>query len=367
MREPLSHRIPGYYAERLGPLRAVAAAHPGGLVDLSLGTPVDPTPDVIGRALAAAWDAPGYPLTVGLPELRETCLGWLHSVVGAAADAEIGVLPVIGSKEFVGAAALQLGLRPGDVVAQPRLAYPTYAVGAAAAGCEIVGWDPDSDLDPRARLVWVNSPSNPDGRVLDVDETRRLVEAARAQGAVVISDECYVDFGWTAKPVSVLDPRVNGGSLDGLLALYSLSKRSNLAGYRTAFVAGDPGLVDELTSVRRNLGFIVPLPQQRAMIAALSDESHVAEQRARYAARREVLIPAFTAAGYEISRSDGGLYLWLGRPGSDGDEIAGALARDGILAVPGIAYGVDGRDHVRVAITATDEAVRVVRERLSTP
>src|SRR3954467_1986233 len=286
----VSSRLPDFPWDKLAGQVERARAHPGGIVDLSIGTPVDPTPGVVQEALRAAADSPGYPTTIGLPTTRQAALDWLsssHAVTGLALDQ---VLPVIGSKELIASLAVHLGLGPGDLVVLPELAYPTYEVGAALAGARTIATDSLTALGPeRPALLWLNSPSNPTGRVLPPEHLRKVVDWCRERGTVLVSDECYLEFGWEAEPVSVLHPSVSGGSAEGILAVHSLSKRSNLAGYRCAFVAGDPALVGELLAVRKNLGLIMPGPQQAAMAAALGDDAHVAEQHARYAARRAVL------------------------------------------------------------------------------
>ncbi len=220
------------------------------------------------------------------------------------------------------------------------------------------------ELGPaRIRLLWVNSPANPTGQVLPAEHMAKIVDWARQRGTIVISDECYFELGWDAEPVSVLDPRVCGGDPTGLIAVHSLSKRSNLAGYRAAWVAGDPAIVSALLEVRKHAGLIVPGPVQAAMVAALGDDSHVAEQRERYARRRAVLRPALEAAGMRIEHSEGGLYLWATR-----DEDCWAtvehLASHGILVAPGEFYGAAGQRFVRVALTAGDERIAQVGTRL---
>jgi succinyldiaminopimelate transaminase len=359
-----SAALPDFPWDLLEPAKAVAAAHPGGIVDLSIGTPVDPVPESIRAALAEASDAPGYPLTAGTPQLRDALAGWFARECGVSG--RVGVLPTIGSKELVAWLPTLLGIGPGDVVVIPSVCYPTYEVGVRLAGAEVVRSDSLTALgpDPRVRLVWVNSPSNPTGRVLPPAHLRKVVDWARERGAVVASDECYLSLGWDETPVSVLSDDVCSGDYAGLLAVHSLSKRSNLAGYRAGFVGGDPGLVGELLAVRKHAGMIVPAPVQAAMVAALGDESHVAAQRARYAGRREILSVALTGAGFEITHSQAGLYLWAGR-----DEECWAtvdwLAQRGILAAPGSFYGPGGARHVRVALTATDERVAAAAERLA--
>src|SRR6266498_2499665 len=224
----VSSTLPDFPWDLLEPAKAVAAAHPGGIVDLSIGTPVDPVPSFIREALFAASDAPGYPLTAGTPALREAIASWLASACGASGT--LGVLPTIGSKELVAWLPTLLGIGAGDVVVIPAICYPTYEVGVRLAGATAVRTDSLTALgpDPRVRMIWINSPSNPTGKVLPVEHLRKVVAWARERGAVVASDECYAELGWTAEPVSVLHPDVCDGSHDGLLAVYSLSKQSNL-------------------------------------------------------------------------------------------------------------------------------------------
>ncbi|MBP2340896.1 succinyldiaminopimelate transaminase [Saccharothrix coeruleofusca] len=343
---------------------AKARTHPGGVVDLSVGTPVDPVPRVIREALASVADQPGYPTTHGTPELRAAAVGALRRRHGLPELDPDAVLPTIGSKELVAWLPALLGLGPGDVVAIPELAYPTYEVGARLAGATPVRLA-DGEAPPEGtRLVWLNSPSNPTGRVLSAERMAEAVAAARAVGAVVASDECYLALPWSADPVSVLDPAVRGGGLDGVLAVHSLSKTSSLAGYRAGFVTGDPVLVKNLLEVRKHAGMIVPRPVQAAMTAALEDDEHVTAQRDRYRARREALLPALRAAGFAVDHSEAGLYLWSTR-GEDAWETVGWLAERGILAAPGTFYGPAGGRHVRVALTATDERIAAAVERLT--
>jgi succinyldiaminopimelate transaminase len=276
------------------------------------------------------------------------------------------VLPTIGSKELVAGLPALLGLGPQDIVVIPPVCYPTYEVGARLAGARVMRTDSLTAVGPssRVRLVWVNSPSNPTGRVLPAVHLRKVVDWARPRGAVVASDECYLTLGWEGPaPVSVLSPAVCGPSFDGVLAVHSLSKRSNLAGYRAGFVAGDPALVAELLAVRKHAGAMVPAPVQAAMAAALGDEAHVKEQRDRYQRRRSALMAALTAAGFEVSHSSAGLYLWATRD-EDCWSTVDWLAQRGILVAPGAFYGPTGERHVRVALTATDERVAAAAARL---
>jgi succinyldiaminopimelate transaminase len=334
------------------------------VVDLSVGTPVDPVPAVVQAALAATTDTPGYPATYGTAQLREAAAGWMrrrHAVAGAD---PANVLPILGAKELVAWLPTLLGLGAGDTVGLPVLAYPTYDVGARLAGAQPLVVDGTLALGPAPlAMLWVNSPANPTGEVFGVDHLRKLVEWSRERGTVLVSDECYVEFGWDERAVSILRSDVCGDSHDGLLAVHSLSKRSNLAGYRAGFVAGDGALIAELLEVRRHAGMIMPAPVQAAMVAALDDDLHVDEQRARYLRRRAVLWAALESAGFAIEHSQGGLYVWATRDEDCWDSVRW-LADRGVLVAPGSFYGTAGRRHVRVSLTATDERVAAAAARL---
>jgi succinyldiaminopimelate transaminase len=357
--------LPEFPWDTLADAKALAGAHPDGVVDLSIGTPVDPVAPVIREALAAASSASGYPATAGTAELRASAVAALRRRFGVTGLPEAAVLPVIGTKELIAWLPTLLGLGPADVVVVPELAYPTYDVGARLAGAQVVRADSLTQLGPQSpALVYLNSPSNPTGRVLGPDHLRKVVGWARERGVVVASDECYLGLGWEAEPLSVLHPAVCDGDHTGLLAVHSLSKSSSLAGYRAGFVAGDPGLVAELLAVRKHAGMIVPTPVQAAMVAALDDDDHEKVQRECYARRRAVLAPALRTAGFAIDDSEAGLYLWAtrGEPSRDSVEW---LASQGILVAPGEFYGPGGGRHVRVALTATDERIDAAVQRLS--
>ncbi|WP_198950252.1 succinyldiaminopimelate transaminase [Kineosporia sp. A_224] len=360
--------LPDFPWDRLAPYGDRARAHPGGIVDLSIGTPVDPTPAVVRDALVAASDAPGYPQTYGTPALREAVAGWFARRRGVPGLDPDGVLPTIGSKELVAWLPTLLGLGPGDLVVHPEVAYPSYDVGARLAGAAPLPADGTAQVGPaasRVGLVWVNSPSNPTGRVLGVEHLAKVVAWARSIGAVVASDECYAELGWDVEDVpSILDPRVCGGSHDGLLAVYSTSKQSNLAGYRAAFAAGDPVLVRRLLEVRKHAGMMMPWPVQEALRVAVGDDAHVAEQKERYRARREVARAALLGAGFTIDHSEAGLYLWATR-GEPCWDTVDRLAARGVLVAPGAFYGAAGAEHVRVALTATDERIAALADRLA--
>ncbi|MGA7203491.1 MAG: succinyldiaminopimelate transaminase [Specibacter sp.] len=375
-RPPFGLQLPEYPWDAMAPYQAMAAKHPDGVVNLSIGTPVDPTPALIQEALVAAADAPGYPTTHGTPALRQAIVDWFarrRNVPGLNPD---DVMPTVGSKELVAWLPMLLGLGAGDVVVRPTVAYPTYDMGAVFAGATAIAADNldelDADTRARVRLVWVNSPGNPTGIVRDVASLRELVRQARELGAVVASDECYGELGWGpwdpengGEPVpSILDPRVSGGSTDGLLAVYSLSKQSNVAGYRAAFVAGDSAIMANLVNSRKHAGMIVPYPVQEAMRVALGDDAHVSAQKELYRRRRAVLVGALEDFGLTIHHSEAGLYLWC-TAGEDTWTTIGRLAELGIVAGPGVFYGEAGNGFIRVALTGTDERIAAAARRLT--
>lgn len=363
--------LPDYPWNALAPYAARAAEHEGGAVNLSIGTPVDPTPEIIIRALRESANAPGYPTTHGTPELREAIVNWFgrrRDVRGLGTD---DVMPTVGSKELVAWLPLLLGLGAGDLVVRPLVAYPTYDIGAQLAGADSIAADSLDGLseDDRARvkLVWVNSPGNPTGIVRGAAELKALVDDARSLGAVVASDECYAELGWGEHEdgvPSILHDSVSGGDMSDLLCVYSLSKQSNLAGYRAAFVAGAPNLMPALVNNRKHAGMIVPAPVQAAMIAALNDDEHVKVQKDLYRARRDLLVPALGAFGLRIVDSVGGLYLWC-TADEDCWITLGRLADLGIVAGPGAFYGTAGEKFVRIALTASDERIGSAVERLN--
>ncbi|MEO9327306.1 succinyldiaminopimelate transaminase [Gordonia aurantiaca] len=361
----VSGTLPDFPWDTLAGAKATAASHPDGIVDLSVGTPVDPVPQLIRDALVEASEFPGYPTTVGTPELREAAAEALtrrHGVTNLDAS---GILPVIGTKEAIASLASTFGLGPGDDVVIPEVAYPTYEVSALLAGARPIRSDSTVALGPMTpALMFINSPSNPTGKVLPVEHLRKVVAWARERGTVVVSDECYLGLDWDGEPVSILDPRVCDGDHTGLIAVHSLSKISNLASYRAGFLAGDAELIAELLAVRKHAGCMVPFPIQGAMTAALRDDAHVVEQRERYAARRRTLLAAVEGAGFRVDHSEAGLYLWITRDEPCRDTIAW-LAERGILCAPGDFYGPAGEKHVRMALTATDERVAAAAARLS--
>ncbi len=292
-------------------------------------------------------------------------MGALDRRYGITGLDEDAVIPAIGTKELIAWLPTLLGLGADDLVVVPELAYPTYEVGARLAGARFLLADSLTQLGPQSpALVYINSPSNPTGAVLGTDHLRKVVGWARERGAIVASDECYLGLGWDAEPISLLHPSVCDGDHTGLLAIHSLSKTSSLAGYRAGFVAGDRALIAELLAVRKHAGMMTPTPVQGAMVAALDDDAHEREQRARYERRRAALLPAVLAAGLTVDHSEAGLYLWATRGEPCRDTLAW-LAQLGILVAAGEFYGPRGSQHVRIALTATDERIDAAVERLT--
>ena len=364
--------LPEFPWDQLAPAKERAAAHPGGICDLSVGTPVDDTPAFIREALADASNAHGYPTVIGTTEVREAIVAWgkRRGMVDVGMN---GVIPTIGSKEAVAWIPFLLGVRPGDTVLVPEVAYPTYDIGARLAGATPVAVDPtDPSSWPDAALVYLNSPGNPDGHVMSTDELRAVVAWARSHGAVVVSDECYAALPWSEPYVSegvpsLLDTDVCEGDASSLLVLYSLSKQSNLAGYRGALIYGDPALVAPIVSVRKHSGLMVPAPVQHAMAVALNDTEHVERQRRVYAVRRALLLEALTDAGLDVDPDTAaGLYLWVLDPAHPNDSwaLVNRLAELGILVAPGDFYGTAAHGRVRMALTATDERIQAAASRI---
>lgn len=361
----VSERFPEFPWDTLAAAKGVAAAHVGGIVDLSIGTPVDPTPQVAKDALTAAANSPGYPTVFGPESLRQAAADWLTRRFEIEGLSAAQILPTVGSKELIANLPLQLGLGNGDTIGIPELAYPTYEVGARYAGCDVIASDSTIGFGPvTPKLVFINSPGNPTGRILGIEHLKKMVDWARERGVLLVSDECYLEYAWDDTPYSILHPAVCGGTFEGLLTVHSLSKRSNLAGYRAAFVAGDQSVIDELLAVRKHLGFMLPAPVQASMAAVLADDTHVKEQRKTYARRRIWLRKALEGAGFAVEHSEGALYLWATRGEPCRDTIDWLAAR-GILAAPGDFYGAKGAQHVRVAITAPDERIAAAVERLA--
>ena len=349
-------QLPDFPWDALAPFGDKARAHPQGIIDLSQGTPVDPTPEFIQQALRDASNSPSYPVTAGTPELRAAIKKWASQRLGATGDFD--VLPIIGSKELV--AWLPTYLESKSVLI-PEIAYPTYHVGAVLAGADSVPVAIDAQSWPVADLAWLNSPSNPTGRVHSVEEVNRCIQWSRQNKSVLISDECYLEFDQNAHSVSVLSQ--TGGDNTNILAVHSLSKRSSMAGYRAAFMVGDSALIARIREIRKHGGMMVPLPVQKAMTVALADDEHVAQQRARYNARKDAMRPALASAGFTVEFSESGLYLWCTRNEDAWTSVAW-LAERGILATPGSFYGEQGKNHIRIAMTASDAHIADAVQRL---
>lgn len=363
-------RPPAYPYDRLAPLEAVAAAHEGGGVDLSVGTPADPPAPFVVEALARSGAERGYPPSIGSAELREAAAGWMARRLGVEV-APSAVAACIGTKELVAGLPHWLHLRhpDKDTVLYPSVSYPTYEMGAVLAGLRAVPVPMDgrfrldlSAIGPddaaRALCLWSNSPGNPAGGLDDLDA---VAAWGRDHGVLVLSDECYVELTWDGPRRSVLQ----SGS-EGRLAVHSVSKRSNLAGLRVGFYAGDPQLVTYLSEVRKHAGFMVPGPAQHAAAVALDDDAHVEEQAARYRRRLARLAEVLReACGVDVALPGGGLYLWVRAPGGDAWAFAERLAADaGCLVSPGEFYGPAGADHVRIAVVQPDERIELVARRL---
>ncbi len=353
--------LPEYPWQSLKPFSEKASRHKDGAIDLSVGSPIDPTPLVIQEALKNFSNAPGYPSTAGTPQFRESVAAWFENRRQVSGIHPDQVMPTMGSKELISWLPVLLGLGKGDVVVQPKVAYTAYAVGAAFAGATLISEDDPEKWPANTKLVWINSPGNPDGKVLSAEGFAKAVSKARQIGALLASDECYAELGWSEpwdKQVipSVLDPRVCGESHEGILCLYSLSKQSNMAGYRAAFAVGSKQLIRDLVNLRMHAGMIMPLPTQQAVIAALGDADHVVVEKEIYRKRREVLLKAVRSYGFELSDSQAGLYLWA-TLNQDCWSTVEQMAQLGIVVVPGSFYGKFAANHVRFSLTATDEDI----------
>jgi succinyldiaminopimelate transaminase len=345
----MREKLPDFPWDALAPYSKIAHQHPKGGIDLSQGTPVDSTPELIQSALKESSNSPRYPVTAGTKELQEAIRNWAIEHLGASGDFD--VLPLIGSKELV---AWLPTIMQSQKVIYPNIAYPTYLVGALLAKAEPIAVDIDANTWPSADFAWVNTPSNPTGRVHSESELRATVKWARENNATLVCDECYIDFGDKEIPTSLL--RYTDGDNTNILVVHSLSKRSSMAGYRGAFLIGDTKLISQIREIRKHAGMMVPLPIQNAMVAALSDENHVVQQRNRYNERRAVLAPALIAAGFKIEESAAGLYIWCTRS-EDCWKSVEWLANLGIVATPGSFYGELGALHIRIAMTATDAQI----------
>jgi succinyldiaminopimelate transaminase len=354
---------PPYPYERLGDVIAIAEQHPGGAINLSIGTPCDPAPAEVIAALSAADDARAYPSSIGSPAFREAAARWITRRFGVDVDPSTQLAACVGTKEFVASVPQYLRLREPsrDTVLYPAISYPTYEMGAILAGCRPVPYRVVADIDERdaerALCLWVNSPANPTGELVDLDAAARW---GRDRGVTVLSDECYAEFVWHGSRATVL---ATGG--DGVLAVHSLSKRDNFAGARIGFYAGDADLVHYLREVRKHAGLMPAGPVQAAAVIALDDDMHVEAQRARYLRRLQRLQQVLKAAGYDAPLPGGAFYLWA--PAPDGSAWAAAhdiAAKTGIVVSPGEFYGARSAGFFRVAAVAPEERIEVAARRI---
>lgn len=364
----LSDRLPDFPWDLLEPIAKIARSHPAGLIDLSVGTPVDSVAEVITKAASLNLDAHAYGLSAGSKGLIEAQTNWLIKTTGVV-EGNFNTIASIGSKEAVSLMPLLLGLGSNSVVVIPEIAYPTYEVGAKVVQAEVIRADhPDLVSAKKVDLVWLNSPGNPTGAIADIETLKAWIMFARKHNAVVVCDECYLTLDWEASasgqpPVSILDKRINNGDLSNILALHSLSKRSSMAGYRAAAISGSKPLIEKILLARKHLGLISSSVTQAASVAAWGDEDHAETQKQIYAKRRATMQAAFLSAGFEIKESSAGLYLWMTR-NEDGWESAAWLAQFGILVAPGSFYGPKGKNFIRAALTETDERINQISERL---
>ncbi len=364
----MSFTPPIYPYARLDDLREIAQRHEGGVIDCSIGTPIDAPPEFVISALARGEGARGYPPSAGTPAYRSAAAQWLTLRFDVdIAPEHIGAC--VGTKEFVASVGGFLKLRSPerDTILYPAISYPTYAMGATLAGLRAVpvplhGGRLRLDLiaasdAKRALALWTNSPSNPTG---GLDDLSLAAAWGRERGVLVVSDECYSEFTWSEPGHSILQ-----SGLDGVVALHSISKRSNLAGVRAGFYAGDSEIVDYLKSVRQHAGLMVPAPVQAAVAEAYADDEHVNVQRQRYLHRLELLSAALSARGIDAPVPQGTFYLWVSRHGVDGWALARELAEvAGLLASPGEFYGADGASYVRIAVVQSDEKLQLAAHRL---
>ena len=362
---------PPYPYDRLDELREVADGFDDGCVNLSVGTPSDPPPPAVAAALSASGAERGYPASVGSADYREAAVGWLARRFGIDHDGA-AVAGCVGTKEFVASLPHYLKLRDPhrDTVLYPAISYPSYAMGAALAGCRAVPipvddqWRlnldaVDSDDAARALCLWVNSPGNPAGGLEDL---AAIAQWGRDRRVPVFSDECYIEFTWGADPGASI---LHHGS-QGVMAVHSLSKRSNMAGVRAGFYTGDPELVGYLSEVRKHAGMMIPGPAQAAAVAAFNDDAHVDAQRAVYTSRLNRLRELFSAYDPDVALPGGGLYLWVASPDGDGWTLARRVAEEmGALVSPGEFYGPAGAGHIRVAAVAPDAHIDLLEQRVA--
>ena len=370
MRDDPGFKPPPYPYDRLDELKPLADHHEGGIVDCSIGTPIDPPPDQVIKALANSGMERSYPPSIGTPAFRENVAAWAFRSFGCEIDPDSQIAAAVGTKEFVAGLPQWMKLRnPNrDTVLYPAVSYPSYEMGATLAGCRSVAVPVDENwsiqLDEvseedrsRALLLWVNTPGNPAGGLDDLDA---VAAWGRRHGIPVFSDECYCEFTWEGPPRTILS-----SGAEGVVSVHSLSKRSNLAGVRVGFYAGDSEIVDYLREVRKHAGFMVPGPAQAAAVAALSDQGHVEQQRETYWNRLNRLSKLISNMGVDAPLPEGGFYLWVPAPGGDAWAfVEHLLVEVGLLASPGEFYGPSGAGYVRIAAVQTDDRIELLEQRL---
>ncbi len=379
-REGAGFEPPPYPYDRLTEIQQLAASHDGGAINLSVGVPCDPPPESVLAAIGGSGTERSYPASIGTLEFRQAAAGWLSRLLASGNPSPLlssdDVRATIGSKEFVAGLPHWLHLRQPskDTVLYPAISYPSYAMGAELAGCRAVpvsvdqDWRIDlstvSDEDvERALCLWVNTPSNPTGALDDLVD---IAAWGREHDVLVVSDECYIEFTWLGSPRSILAAsHASGDNFEGLLAVHSLSKRSNLAGARSGFYAGDPDWLHYLSEVRKHAGFMPPGPTQAAAIAAFDDTAGVVQQRQRYHGRLTKMIDVLARLGADVEMPEGGFYLWAEAPDGDAWGFAKKLASDaGVVVSPGEFYGAAGESHIRLAVVQPDDRLDLVAERL---
>lgn len=364
--------LPGMYIGQVTENMALARAYDGPFISMAGGSPEDPVPDFIRQALLDLSDAHGYTPASGTPMFRQAALAWMERRLGAPSGmiAADDIIPLVGTKELLTLLPTLLGIGEGDLVAIPDPSYPSFPVGAILAGATPYHLAADELPRHGTKIVWVNSPSNPTGEIVSGDRLRALVGWAREHDALLVADECYIEFHWDDddRCVSVLDPAVNGGSMANIFAIYSMSKRSNLAGYRVGFLAGDPLQLPNLKRLRDYLGLMVPTPILGAATVALADDEHVEAQRAIYVERAAKLSTALELAGFTVDVARAGMFLWATN-GQSADDAARWFAERGIAVTEGDGFGPAGENYVRIALTSlrTDEAIERIVAASTTP
>jgi aspartate/methionine/tyrosine aminotransferase len=373
---PVLAGLPTYPFVRLDEAKQAALARGIDVIDLGAGEPREETPAFIRRALAEAVEASpvlGYPKAAGLPELRAVIAAWAEARFGARLDPDTEIVPTLGSKEAIFGLAQVVG-GPGARIAVTTPGYPVPARGAVFAGAaEVIelrlapqhGWLPDLDAvdwDGIA-ILWINSPNNPTAVAAPLAFYERAAALARAHGFVLACDEAYSELWFAGDPPA---SALQVADRTNVIVFNTLSKRSSMPGHRLGFAAGDEELIAALKRYRPNTGTVPQEFVQRAAIAAWSDEEHVVDTRARYAAKRDALLPALLATGLEPAGGDASFFLWLRVPGDDAESFAVRMLNDlGIVVAPGPVFGPGGEGHVRAALVPTLEECRRAAELLA--